>query len=86
MNVKDDAPIEGGPAQTFDVVLYGTITRDIRRMECDAENEADVRAACAKEFPTYRIDSVLPRRLAADGEGLRPDDPSALIKSREAKE
>lgn len=61
--------------KTFEVVLYGTITRDIRRMECDAENEDDVRKACAEQFRTYRVHSIAARETG-DGEGSRPADPS----------
>lgn len=47
--------------QTWDVELRGTITRDVRYMECDAESECDVRKACAEEYPTYRVHAITPR-------------------------
>lgn len=39
---------------TWDVELRGTITLDIKYLECDAETEAEVRQACAAEMPNLR--------------------------------
>lgn len=61
--------------RTFTVVLYGTITRDIRRMECDAVDEDEVREICAKEMRTYRIHSIAVQETGG-GDDLHSDDPS----------
>lgn len=45
---------------TFQVRLYGTITRDIICREVDAESEAEVMAICASEKPMYRVQTILP--------------------------
>ena len=43
---------------TYEVELYGTITRDIKHVEVEADDEDSVRAACAREMPAYRVHSL----------------------------
>jgi hypothetical protein len=43
---------------TWDIELRVTITRDVKRVECEAATADEVRAACAKQFPNYRVFEV----------------------------
>lgn len=43
---------------TWDVELRGTITRDIKRMECDALTAEDVSRICAEQMPSYRVHAI----------------------------
>ena len=47
-----------GKLKEFRVVLYGTITRDIRHMTVDAATEDEARNICATEMPSYRLHSI----------------------------
>lgn len=40
---------------TFEIEMRGTITRDIQHFECDAKDEAEVRAIFTRLMPTYRV-------------------------------
>lgn len=40
------------------VELRGTITRDIRHLECDADDEDEVRRITAYEMPTHKVWSI----------------------------
>ena len=40
--------------------MRGTITRDIRWVDIEAETEADAIAAALAEMPTYRVEIVIP--------------------------
>jgi hypothetical protein len=44
----------------WNVELRGTITRDIRRHEVDAETEAEARKLSAQFWPGYRVYSIAP--------------------------
>lgn len=50
--------------QTFEVTLYGTITRDIRHFEVDAESENEARAICADALPSYRLQEIKLKQAA----------------------
>lgn len=54
--------------QTWNVTLHGTVTRDIRRFEVDAETEDDARAICAAERPTYRVHEIAAQASRDRGE------------------
>lgn len=43
---------------TFKLTMAGTITRDIIRVEVDADDETSARAIAARDLKTYRIDAI----------------------------
>lgn len=43
---------------TYKVELFGTITRDIKWVECGAADEDEARQICAHEMPLYRVNKV----------------------------
>ncbi len=56
------------------VELRGTITRDIRHMECDADDEDEVRSIATSEMPTHKVWSIVPAKHV---EGcMQKDNPS----------
>lgn len=46
--------------RTWSVECYGTITRDIRWVEVDAETEQAAREAVMHAMPRHRVMSVIP--------------------------
>lgn len=68
--------------RTWLVELRGTITRDVKHMEADAESEAEVREACATEFPSYRVHSITPRLASGCSDGTTPATPAAGPRKR----
>lgn len=62
--------------RTWLVELRGTITRDVKYMEADAESEAEVREACAAEFPSYRVHSITLHHSSGDLPASTPATPA----------
>lgn len=44
----------------YDVVLYGTITRNIIRRQVEATSSNDARRKCERDFPNFTIRSIMP--------------------------
>ena len=57
---------------TFEIALYGTITRDIKYFECEAESEDQVREICARDAPTYRVHSITRRQKSGPSDSTTP--------------
>lgn len=62
--------------RTWDVELRGTITRDIKRYECDAETEAQVREICARDAPNYRVHAITLRQKSGPSDTTTPATPA----------
>ena len=45
---------------TWSVRMRGTITRDVRWVDIEAETEEDAKATAVAEMPTYRVEIVVP--------------------------
>jgi hypothetical protein len=56
--------------KTYSVEVGGTITRDIKRYEVDAESEDEVREIVARELPYYAVRNII-EHLTPDSEAIR---------------